>query len=143
MITRIHKGRPDGGQFAAHSRSDDTVSLDAHLPAREEDVLRDLPDLHRKMMQRSLDRARNGFGEPLAAEQRANIVAVIDSPDEQSWHNARSAIIAEEGLTTLWQAVLAHTDFRDDAPASALTDHWGHAPTRGQILVALDKGTRA
>lgn len=81
-----------------------------------------------------LDEGTNLFG-PLSAEVRARLFAVVDTPTQDTWGNAYSVIVTAEGMTTLWQALLAHTDYA--VQSKPLDGDWPAVPTREQLLTAL------
>ena len=87
-----------------------------------------------RALMNDLDAGTNLFG-PLSAEIRARLFAVADSPNQNTWATAYSVIITTEGMTTLWQALLAYTDYA--VQSKPLDGDWPDVPTRDQILTAL------
>ncbi len=85
-------------------------------------------------LMRDLDEGTNLFG-PLGADVRARLFAVTDNPTQRTWGNAYPVIVTARGMTTLWQAVLAHTDYAVQSKPG--DGDWSAVPTREQILTAL------
>ncbi len=85
-------------------------------------------------LMRDLDEGTNLFG-PLGADVRARLFAVVDNPTQDTWGNAYSVIVASEGMTTLWQALLACTDYA--VRSKPLDGDWPAVPSREQLLTAL------
>lgn len=81
-----------------------------------------------------LDTGANLFG-PLSFEARARICAAANDPSQESWNAAYSVIIRNSPATTLWQALLAHTDY--DVQSFPVGEDWPQVPTQSQILEAL------
>jgi len=90
-------------------------------------------------LMRDLDEGTNLFG-PLRQDIRARLFAVADNPTQDTWTDAYSVIVTSQGMTTLWQAVLAHTDY--SVRSKPLDGHWPAVPTRDQLLTALSAATR-
>jgi hypothetical protein len=81
-----------------------------------------------------LDNGSSLFGK-LGSDARARIFAVVDQPSESSWDSSYSIILTSEPrVTTLWQALLRHTDY---SVTSRPEGPWPVLPTRTQILTAL------
>lgn len=84
----------------------------------------------------SLDAAMNKHGH-LSAELRARIYAAIANPTPQTWADARTVIIVDDGGVgiTLWQAVKEHTSY---------VNHPGDVtpPTSDQLRTALAAAVR-
>lgn len=85
-------------------------------------------------LMRDLDEGANLFG-PLGAAARARIFAVVDNATQETWGDAHSVIVISRGMTTLWQAVLAHTDYA--VRSKPVDGDWPAVPTREQLLTAL------
>jgi hypothetical protein len=67
-----------------------------------------------------LDRATNMFG-AIGPEPRARLYRLIDDPTLQTWQEARSIVVTTTdsiGGRTLWQALLAYTDYSDGVPTT-------------------------
>ena len=82
----------------------------------------------------ALDAGTNIFG-VLPDHIRARIFAAVDSPGEDTWDNAYSVMISNERFSTLWQALLKHTDYPVRVKPSG--GGWPLVPTAEQILTAL------
>lgn len=80
-----------------------------------------------------LDRAVCLHGSPIGEDARARIFAAIDNPRQMSWHNAYTVLISPP-MTTLWQAVVKHTDYAVYSKPEGL---WPVVPTRKQLVDAL------
>lgn len=88
-----------------------------------------------------LDAGSNLFG-ALSPEVRARLFAVVDKPTQQTWSDAHGIILNAQTMTTLWQAVLAHTDYDVTVgpsymPGNGQTSGWPSIPTSDQLLLAI------
>lgn len=101
-------------------------------------LIEKLSEFEAARMRKYLDRASNGLGKPIAAEQRVRVEAFIEAPTQERWESARSVIVSGKKSLTLWQAVMGFSGF---VPAS--NGDWVGAPTRQQVLNALDYATRS
>lgn len=85
-----------------------------------------------------LDKGTNLMG-PLSPEIRARLYAVVDKPNQETWADAHTIIIS--GMTTLWQALLKHTDYDvTSGPSYAQGEApgpWPKLPTSDQMLIAI------
>ena len=84
---------------------------------------------------------RNLLGESLSPETRARVFAAVDDPSWKNWDDAKSIVITPK--RTLWQLTLEHTEYNVRSYPSHAADREAigvHAPTREQILTALEKG---
>jgi hypothetical protein len=94
-----------------------------------------------------LDLAANMLGKPLSEDARARLAAVLAHPDNETWQDAHSIIIAPHpgfGLT-LWQAVIAVVPGFPQTGPSYTTGRftpWEQIPTSEQIAQAINYGTR-
>lgn len=89
-------------------------------------------------LMRDLDEGTNLFG-PLGPVVRARLFAVVDNPTQDTWEDAHTVIVTTQGITTLWQALLAYTDYAvQSKPVDA---NWPAVPTREQLLTALHAAT--
>lgn len=66
---------------------------------------------------------------PLDGETRARLMALLQQPSEETWDEARSIILNQERMLTLWQAVLkVDPSFGSaQAPVTRWVDSPGHA----------------
>ena len=85
-------------------------------------------------LMRDLDEGTNLFG-PLGPQVRARLFAVVDNPTQDTWGNAYSVIVTSQGMTTLWQALLAYTDYAVQSKPAG--QDWPAVPTREQLVTAL------
>lgn len=87
-----------------------------------------------------LDKGTNLFGN-LSPEVRARLFDVVDKPSQDTWSDANGIILSSSRMTTLWQALLAHTDYDvTTGPASAMGETpgpWPKLPTSEQLLIAI------
>lgn len=81
-----------------------------------------------------LDAGQNLFGS-LSPQIRQRLAAVADNPSQITWDDAYSIVLTDPGGRTLWQALLAHTDYQVASRNSEST--WPSYPTTEQILRAL------
>lgn len=85
----------------------------------------------------ALDNGANLFGS-LRPEIRARLYAVVKNPSQETWNDANGIILSD--FTTLWQALLRHTDFDvTSGPAHGTGERppWPKLPTRAQLLQAI------
>lgn len=87
-----------------------------------------------------LDKGSNLFGS-LSPQVRARLFAVVDKPSQDTWNDAHGIILTSARMTTLWQALLAHTDY-DVAAGPPHTPGqepgpWPTLPTSEQLLIAI------
>lgn len=87
-----------------------------------------------------LHKGSNLFG-ALSPEVRARLFNVVDKPSQDTWNDAHSIILTGSPVTTLWQALLAHTDYDvTSGPAHApgqTPGPWPKLPTSEQLLIAI------
>lgn len=81
-----------------------------------------------------LDAANNVHG-ALGPEPRARLAAAVLDPSQETWTNANTIVLTVTGWTTLWQAVLEHTDY--NVRSRRLDQPWPSLPTPHQIVTAL------
>ena len=123
---RVLRGVPAGGRFAAQQRPESPMRLVQPLSEFEAHRLRKL-----------LERARNGFGDPLIPDSVHRIAAFASDPVEEKWMSARSIIVGGTMHTTLWHATMKHAGLVKNDDGS-----WP-VPTREQLMTALDAGTKS
>lgn len=124
---RVPAGTTSGGRWAAHARTEADSCLPAlvYLSARRD----------KQRLDEALDRCSNLFG-PISKTSRQLILDFVDQPSEETWADAHGVLITPE--TTLWQAVLEHTDYGVDAgPRSEVTDP-GFPPFRPAVVEAVE-----
>lgn len=87
-----------------------------------------------------LDNGSNLFG-ALSPEVRARLFAVVDKPSQDTWDDAHGIILTSDRMTTLWQALLAHTDYGVTSRPWHTTGEppgpWPQLPTSEQLLIAI------
>jgi hypothetical protein len=87
-----------------------------------------------------LDRGSNLFG-AIGLDVRARLFNVVDKPSQETWTDAHGIILTSSRMTTLWQALLAHTDYGvTSGPAHAPGETpapWPKLPTSEQLLIAI------
>jgi hypothetical protein len=86
-----------------------------------------------------LDNGRTLLGHELTADARARLFALVDNVTQETWANARG-IILREPMTTLWQALLRHTDYdvyTGPRHAAGESPAWPKLPTSAQVLEAI------
>lgn len=128
-IPRISVGHPAGGQFTRHTRPESPLRL-----------VEPLNEIDQKRLRNALRNGRNGRGAEWSPEARRRIEEVVNRPTSDSWEAARSVVINQKAFQSLWSAVVEHTDYQvRELPADG---NWPEIPTRQQILIALDVGTR-
>ena len=135
-ITRIPTGHPagTGGQFAGMRRPDPLFRL-----------VTPLSDIGALRLKHALRNAVNGNGDPLSPNARELITAVVANPTSATWENAYSIIISVDRPGTVWGNTLAHTDYDVDRGPAAIGNvklPWKEIPTREQILIGLELGTK-
>lgn len=87
-----------------------------------------------------MDKGTNIFG-ALRPEVRSRLFNVIDKPSQATWADANGIILNATTMTTLWQALLAHTDYDvTTGPSYAggkTPGPWPKLPTSEQLLAAI------
>lgn len=118
------------GDFLRLTAYTDAARLRQFWSQAVDDVTDDLD-----LIMRLLDAGATLLG-PLTPELRGRLFAVISEPTQETWNDAHSIVIrSEPRFITLWQAVLAHTDY--DIARLPSGTAWPEIPTRTQILAAL------
>ncbi|BDZ52685.1 hypothetical protein GCM10025867_49260 (plasmid) [Frondihabitans sucicola] len=78
----------------------------------------------------------NGF---IAADQRARLFALIDTPCQDTWDGAHSLTLldpaAQTIASTLWDLLLACTAYRCNGRIHG--EAWDSIPTRSEVITAL------
>jgi len=133
-------GKPgNAGKFDRHARSEGDP-IDFTAAARRIEI------------DRLLDGCRNALGDPLTAEGREAIAAyATNGGDSEAWTNISGKLLRRH--RTLWQGVLAHSDYNvRQGPTTTAVDHgfppfrpmvteqtadWAAVPTADQVLEGL------
>ncbi|KMV13617.1 hypothetical protein ACT17_34255 [Mycolicibacterium conceptionense] len=93
-----------------------------------------LTETQRDALLEDLDKGTNLFG-PLSFSIRSRLCAAVNHPSQDTWDDAHGIILDGSSFTTLWQAVLEHTDYNvRSKPSDGV---WPALPTRDQILDGL------
>lgn len=118
-IPRQHRGAPAsrGGQFAHRARTDADTELG---------TVTSLDDFRNH---RTLNAALNSFitsyGAPLSDSARARLIALTEQVTVERWEDGYSIMLTPD--TTLWQALLRHTNYSVTSAGSP-SDYNGHTP---------------
>jgi hypothetical protein len=133
-LTRLPVGHPAGGQFTGMKRPDAPFYLVAPLS-----------DIETRRLSKALRNGTDANGNPLSPNSRERITALVRNPSSATWDNGHSLYISDGQTSTVWQAVIKHSDF-DVTTGPGVIDGvrlpWKTIPTREQILIGLELGTK-
>ena len=122
------------------------LAIALHTPVPAELVV--LGDYRRRAeVETLIARCRTSFGAPLSAIAKSLVRAACIHPDDAAWDEAHGVIVTPN--VTLWEAVLAHTDYdvwmsprfvAQLLPSGTIRTtraEWSAIPTGDQVVAAL------